>query len=129
MRICFETFLSSSLFNLFLQTSLRSADVRILGQLVALHEGIEAMHWLMEERGSMSSLLEEDDIQHGSWTSPRWSSKPRYRSVELHNAHELTLALKLYANIYTKHYFKINLGSVKPDLTVFQLRHKSIDVC
>ncbi|KAM6989963.1 uncharacterized protein LKV04_009533 [Tautogolabrus adspersus] len=47
---------------------LRSADVRILRQLVAVHEGIEAMRWLMEERdalvsrgssltGSLSSLV------------------------------------------------------------------------
>uniref|UniRef100_A0A3P8UBU6 Leucine rich adaptor protein 1 n=1 Tax=Amphiprion percula TaxID=161767 RepID=A0A3P8UBU6_AMPPE len=34
---------------------LRSADVRILRQLVALHEGIEAMRWLMEERGTLAS--------------------------------------------------------------------------
>ncbi|XP_028283887.1 uncharacterized protein LOC114450136 [Parambassis ranga] len=34
---------------------LRSADVRILRQLVAVHEGIEAMRWLMEERGTMTS--------------------------------------------------------------------------
>nr|XP_019963063.1 PREDICTED: leucine rich adaptor protein 1-like [Paralichthys olivaceus] len=34
---------------------LRSADVKILRQLVAVHEGIEAMRWLMEERGSLAS--------------------------------------------------------------------------
>ncbi|XP_008292628.1 leucine rich adaptor protein 1-like [Stegastes partitus] len=34
---------------------LRSADVRILRQLVAVHEGIEAMRWLMEERGAFAS--------------------------------------------------------------------------
>ncbi|XP_056246493.1 leucine rich adaptor protein 1-like isoform X1 [Seriola aureovittata] len=34
---------------------LRSADVRILRQLVAVHEGIEAMRWLMEERGALVS--------------------------------------------------------------------------
>ncbi|XP_042285350.1 leucine rich adaptor protein 1-like [Thunnus maccoyii] len=34
---------------------LRSADVRILRQLVAVHEGIEAMRWLMEERGALAS--------------------------------------------------------------------------
>ncbi|XP_061588970.1 leucine rich adaptor protein 1-like [Cololabis saira] len=34
---------------------LRSADVRILRQLVAVHEGIEAMRWLMEERGALTS--------------------------------------------------------------------------
>ncbi|XP_011614963.2 leucine rich adaptor protein 1-like [Takifugu rubripes] len=55
---------------------LRSADVRILQQLVAVHEGIEAMRWLMEERdalvsrsssltGSLSSV-----VGHGPPTSP-----------------------------------------------------------
>uniref|UniRef100_A0A087Y2M9 Leucine rich adaptor protein 1 n=1 Tax=Poecilia formosa TaxID=48698 RepID=A0A087Y2M9_POEFO len=34
---------------------LRCADVRILRQLVAVHEGIEAMRWLMEERGLQTS--------------------------------------------------------------------------
>uniref|UniRef100_A0A665UZC1 Leucine rich adaptor protein 1 n=1 Tax=Echeneis naucrates TaxID=173247 RepID=A0A665UZC1_ECHNA len=34
---------------------LHSADVRILRQLVAVHEGIEAMRWLMEERGALLS--------------------------------------------------------------------------
>ncbi|XP_068593994.1 leucine rich adaptor protein 1-like [Cebidichthys violaceus] len=34
---------------------LRSADVKILRQLVAVHEGIEAMRWLMEERGALAS--------------------------------------------------------------------------
>ncbi|XP_040911324.1 leucine rich adaptor protein 1-like [Toxotes jaculatrix] len=58
---------------------LRSADVRILRQLVAVHEGIEAMRWLMEERGalvsrgssltgSLSSLVTVDE--QGSSVSP-----------------------------------------------------------
>uniref|UniRef100_A0A3Q0RPU1 Leucine rich adaptor protein 1 n=1 Tax=Amphilophus citrinellus TaxID=61819 RepID=A0A3Q0RPU1_AMPCI len=34
---------------------LRSADVKILKQLVALHEGIEAMRWLLEDRGPLTS--------------------------------------------------------------------------
>ncbi|XP_054889796.1 leucine rich adaptor protein 1-like [Poeciliopsis prolifica] len=34
---------------------LRCADVRILRQLVAVHEGIEAMRWLMEDRGFQTS--------------------------------------------------------------------------
>lgn len=61
---------------MFTQIWLRSADVRILQQLVAVHEGIEAMRWLMEERdalvsrssslmGSLSSL-----VGHGPPTSP-----------------------------------------------------------
>ncbi|KAE8291253.1 Leucine rich adaptor protein 1 Leucine repeat adapter protein 35A [Larimichthys crocea] len=58
---------------------LRSADVRILRQLVAVHEGIEAMRWLMEERdnlasrdssltGSLSSLVTVEE--HGPSMSP-----------------------------------------------------------
>ncbi|XP_069574300.1 leucine rich adaptor protein 1-like [Brachyistius frenatus] len=58
---------------------LRSADVRILRQLVAVHEGIEAMRWLIEERGalasrgssltgSLSSLVTLED--HGPSMSP-----------------------------------------------------------
>lgn len=39
----------------FIQRLLRSADVRILKQLVALHEGIEAMRWLLEDRGPLTS--------------------------------------------------------------------------
>lgn len=61
---------------MFTQIWLRSADVRILRQLVAVHEGIEAMRWLMEERdalvsrsssltGSLSSL-----VGHGTPMSP-----------------------------------------------------------
>lgn len=57
---------------------LRSVDVKILRQLVAVHEGIEAMRWLMEERGtltsrgssltgSLSSLVTEE---HGPSMSP-----------------------------------------------------------
>lgn len=58
---------------------LRSADVRILRQLVAVHEGIEAMRWLMEEQGalvsrgssltgSLSSLVTVEE--HGPSMSP-----------------------------------------------------------
>lgn len=64
---------------LSLQRGLRSADVRILRQLVAVHEGIEAMRWLMEERdnlasrdssltGSLSSLVTVEE--HGPSMSP-----------------------------------------------------------
>lgn len=59
----------SHLTAMFTQVWLRSADVRILRQLVAVHEGIEAMRWLMEERdaltGSLSSL-----VGHGTPMSP-----------------------------------------------------------
>ncbi|XP_061926724.1 leucine rich adaptor protein 1-like [Entelurus aequoreus] len=58
---------------------LRSADVRILRQLVSVHEGIEAMRWLMLERatlascdssltGSLSSLVTAEE--HGPSISP-----------------------------------------------------------
>ncbi|XP_019733434.1 leucine rich adaptor protein 1-like [Hippocampus comes] len=54
---------------------MRSADVRILRQLVAVHEGIESMHWLMTERstsasrdsslaGSISSLVAVEEHAH-----------------------------------------------------------------
>ncbi|XP_056277530.1 leucine rich adaptor protein 1-like [Pseudoliparis swirei] len=59
--------------------SLRSADVKILRQLLAVHEGIEAMRWLMEEpeasvshssssTGSLSSLVAVEE--HGLSVSP-----------------------------------------------------------
>ncbi|KAJ0059118.1 hypothetical protein NL108_008531, partial [Boleophthalmus pectinirostris] len=52
---------------------LRSTDVRILRQLLVVHEGIEAMRWLVEERGgsvsqsssltgSLSSLITVDEL-------------------------------------------------------------------
>lgn len=58
---------------------LRRADMRILRQLVAVHEGIEAMRWLIEERstltsrcsslsGSLSSLVTVEE--HAPSTSP-----------------------------------------------------------
>ncbi|XP_023674710.1 leucine rich adaptor protein 1-like [Paramormyrops kingsleyae] len=61
--------------------SLRSLDVRILRQLVALHEGMESLRWLLEERGplpsrcssltsSQYSLAEGPDTSlRGSWSS------------------------------------------------------------
>ncbi|MCI4375573.1 hypothetical protein PGIGA_G00111050 [Pangasianodon gigas] len=52
---------------------LRAVDVRILQQLVALHEGIEAAKWLMEERGMLtshcSSLTGSQYSLGGSWSS------------------------------------------------------------
>ncbi|KAG9277342.1 leucine rich adaptor protein 1 [Astyanax mexicanus] len=60
---------------------LRAVDVRILQQLLALHEGIEAVKWLLEERGlltshcssltsSQYSLGEGPDASwRGSWSS------------------------------------------------------------
>ncbi|CAB1326451.1 unnamed protein product [Coregonus sp. 'balchen'] len=34
---------------------LRAADVRVLRQLVAVHEAMEAVRWLLEERGTLAS--------------------------------------------------------------------------
>ncbi|MEQ2258689.1 hypothetical protein XENORESO_006999, partial [Xenotaenia resolanae] len=56
---------------------LRCADVRILRQLVAVHEGIETMRWLIDDRGiltssslssSLSSLVTVEE--HAPSTSP-----------------------------------------------------------
>ncbi|XP_054625488.1 leucine rich adaptor protein 1-like [Dunckerocampus dactyliophorus] len=58
---------------------MRSADVRILRQLVSVHEGIEAMRWLLSERsalasrdssltGSLSNLMMAEE--HGPSVSP-----------------------------------------------------------
>ncbi|KAL4634933.1 leucine rich adaptor protein 1-like [Arapaima gigas] len=60
---------------------LRSVDVKILRQLMAVHEGIEAVKWLLEERGTLTSrcssltssqysLAEGPDASlRGSWSS------------------------------------------------------------
>ncbi|XP_062854150.1 leucine rich adaptor protein 1 [Trichomycterus rosablanca] len=52
---------------------LRSVDVRILQQLLALHEGIEAAKWLLEDRGTLtshcSSLTGSQYSLGGSWSS------------------------------------------------------------
>ncbi|XP_035617903.2 period circadian protein-like isoform X2 [Oncorhynchus keta] len=61
---------------------LRSMDVKILQQLVAVHEGIEACKWLLEERGTLTSRCSSltssqyslgegpgGDTWRGSWSS------------------------------------------------------------
>uniref|UniRef100_H2ZWP9 Leucine rich adaptor protein 1 n=1 Tax=Latimeria chalumnae TaxID=7897 RepID=H2ZWP9_LATCH len=60
---------------------LRAIDVRILHQLVAVNEGIEAVKWLLEEKGNLASrcssltssqysLVESQDTsRRGSWNS------------------------------------------------------------
>ncbi|XP_026069454.1 leucine rich adaptor protein 1-like [Carassius auratus] len=60
---------------------LRAADVKILNQLLALHEGIEAVKWLLEERGALTSHCSsltssqfslgegQDTSWRGSWSS------------------------------------------------------------
>ncbi|KAK0132269.1 Leucine rich adaptor protein 1 [Merluccius polli] len=47
---------------------LRSLDVQILQQLLALHEGMEAVRWLAEERGALTSRC-------SSLTSSQYSSQ------------------------------------------------------
>ncbi|XP_074543876.1 uncharacterized protein LOC141803776 [Halichoeres trimaculatus] len=55
-RFTFRDHFSEKISNLKQEMKwLRSADVRILRQLVAVHEGIEAMRWLMEERDAVVS--------------------------------------------------------------------------
>ncbi|KAK7888993.1 hypothetical protein WMY93_024553 [Mugilogobius chulae] len=60
---------------------LRSADVKILQQLLAVHEGIEAVKWLLEERSTLTSRCSSltssqyslgegpDTSWRGSWSS------------------------------------------------------------
>ncbi|CAB1323939.1 unnamed protein product, partial [Coregonus sp. 'balchen'] len=61
---------------------LRSVDVKILQQLLAVHEGIEACKWLLEERGTLTSRCSSltssqyslgegpgGDTWRGSWSS------------------------------------------------------------
>ncbi|XP_072293956.1 leucine rich adaptor protein 1 [Eucyclogobius newberryi] len=60
---------------------LRSTDVKILQQLLALHEGIEAVKWLLEERSTLTSRCSSltssqyslgegpDTSWRGSWSS------------------------------------------------------------
>uniref|UniRef100_A0A670IKY3 Leucine rich adaptor protein 1 n=1 Tax=Podarcis muralis TaxID=64176 RepID=A0A670IKY3_PODMU len=60
---------------------LRAIDIKILQQLVAVHEGIEAVKWLLEEKGTLTSrcssltssqysLVESQETsRRGSWNS------------------------------------------------------------
>eukprot|EP00063_Salmo_salar_P004019 XP_013978854.1 PREDICTED: dirigent protein 10-like isoform X2 [Salmo salar] len=67
---------------LSLKAHLRSMDVKILQQLLAVHEGIEACKWLLEERGTLTSRCSSltssqyslgegpgGDTWRGSWSS------------------------------------------------------------
>uniref|UniRef100_A0A8C6TN82 Leucine rich adaptor protein 1 n=1 Tax=Neogobius melanostomus TaxID=47308 RepID=A0A8C6TN82_9GOBI len=70
---------------------LRSTDVRILRQLIAVHEGIEAMRWLVEERGASGS---QSSSLTGSLSSLIPVDEPglsfsRYRD-SLSSPHDLT---------------------------------------
>lgn len=71
----------SPLFFVCLKAHLRSVDVKILQQLLAVHEGIEAVKWLMEERSTLTSHCSSltssqyslgegpDSSWRGSWSS------------------------------------------------------------
>lgn len=57
---------------------MRSVDVKILQQLLAVHEGIEAVKWLLEERSTLTSRCSSltssqyslgDTSWRGSWSS------------------------------------------------------------
>lgn len=61
-----------------LQAHLRSVDVKLLQQLLVVHEGIEAVKWLMEERSTLTSRCSSltssqyslgDTSWRGSWSS------------------------------------------------------------
>lgn len=66
---------------LFPQAYLRAIDIKILQQLVAVNEGIEAVKWLLEEKGMLTSrcssltssqysLVESQETsRRGSWNS------------------------------------------------------------
>lgn len=70
-----------SLLFISLQAHLRSVDVKILQQLLAVHEGIEAVKWLLEERSTLTSRCSSltssqyslgegpDTSWRGSWSS------------------------------------------------------------
>ncbi|MBN3302254.1 LURA1 protein, partial [Amia calva] len=67
--------------SVYAQAYLRSIDVKILQQLVAVHEGIEAVKWVLEEKSNLTSrcsslassqysLVESQDTSwRGSWNS------------------------------------------------------------
>lgn len=99
---------------------LRFTDVRILRQLIAVHEGIEAMRWLVEERaasgsqsssltGSLSSLITVDEPG---------LSLSRYRD-SLASPHDLTenseedLDLQLQPMNVSKNYLSSSYSSEK----------------
>lgn len=70
-----------SIFSLLPQAYLRAIDIKILQQLVAVNEGIEAVKWLLEEKGMLTSrcssltssqysLVESQETsRRGSWNS------------------------------------------------------------
>lgn len=76
---------------------LRAIDVKILQQLVTLNEGIEAVRWLLEERGTLTSHCSSltssqysltggspSHSRRGSWDSlPDTSSTDRLDSVSI----------------------------------------------
>lgn len=97
---------------------LRYTDVRILRQLIAVHEGIEAMRWLVEERGASGS---QSSSLTGSLSSLITVDEPglslsRYRD-SLTSPHDLSedteedLDLQLYTADVPKTYLSPEYSS------------------
>lgn len=80
-RLTLFRFYINFFFSIFPQAHLRSVDVKILQQLLAVHEGIEAVKWLLEERSTLTSRCSSltssqyslgegpDTSWRGSWSS------------------------------------------------------------
>lgn len=97
---------------------LRSTDVRILRQLIAVHEGIEALRWLAEERGASGS---QSSSLTGSLSSLIPVDEPglslsRYRD-SMTSPHDLTedteedLDLQLHTADVSKNYLSPDYSS------------------
>ncbi|XP_062413093.1 leucine rich adaptor protein 1 [Sardina pilchardus] len=68
---------------------LRSVDVRILQQLLAVHEGIEAVKWLLEERSTLTSRCSSlTSSQYSLADGPEAPSSWRGSWGSLHDPHD-----------------------------------------
>ncbi|XP_076135222.1 leucine rich adaptor protein 1 [Alosa pseudoharengus] len=68
---------------------LRSVDVRILQQLLAVHEGIEAVKWLLEERSTLTSRCSSlTSSQYSLADGPEVPSPWRGSWGSLHDPHD-----------------------------------------
>ncbi|KAL2090213.1 hypothetical protein ACEWY4_014901 [Coilia grayii] len=71
------------------QAHLRSVDVRILQQLLAVHEGIEAVKWLLEERSTLTSRCSSlTSSQYSLVDGPEAPSSWRGSWGSLHDPHD-----------------------------------------
>ncbi|KAJ7986321.1 hypothetical protein DPEC_G00338720 [Dallia pectoralis] len=65
---------------------LRSVDVKILQQLLAVHEGIDACKWLLEERGPLTSRCSSlTSSQYSLWEGPGGDASRRSSWGSLHD--------------------------------------------